>query len=243
MLSNATGAVVASLHRFPVKSMTGEQVDRLELDLRGCVGDRVWAVDTGDGRVGSGKTTRRFTAVPGLQLVQARLVDGGVVLRFPDGTEHPVEDPRTADRLSEHVGRAVSLAPETDGTHHDDGPVSLLGSASVEAVAGELGAPVAVGRFRANIVLRTTRAWAEDAWEGRRLRLGGVLLDVVSTTPRCVMVDAATAERPAQPGVLTAVGRLHGAELGIIAEVVEAGWVAVGDEVHLVGDGRAVLTP
>lgn len=238
----ATGALVASLHRYPVKSMLGEQVERLEVDARGGVGDRSWAVTTGDGKIGSGKAGPRFAALPGLQLLRARIVDGTVLVRFPDGLELPVDDRATAGLVGEHVGRAVGLAPETDGSHFDDGPVSLLGTASVSAVEAGLGAEVAAGRFRANAVLRTAEPWSEDAWEGRRLRLGGVLLDVVATSPRCVMVDAATAERPAQPGVLTTLGRLHQAELGIVAEVVEAGVVEVGDEVHLVGDGRAVLS-
>lgn len=233
---------VASLHRYPVKSVLGEQVDRLEVDARGCVGDRVWAVTTGDGMLGSGKAGHRFTALPGLQQLRARLVGATVLLRFPDGTELPVDDPAAALAVSRHVGNPVSLEPETDGTHFDDGPLSLLGTASVASVAAELGDDVSPARFRANVVLRTAEPWAEDAWEGRRLRLGSVLLDVVATSPRCVMVDAATAEAPALPGVLRAVGRLHHAELGIIAEVVEPGVVEAGDEVHLVGDGRAVLS-
>ncbi len=233
----ATGAVVASLHRYPVKSLLGEQVDELEVDARGCAGDRVLAVGTGDGMLGSGKAGRRFTALPGLQLLRARTVAGQVRLLFPDGEELAADDPRAARRLGEHVGRPVDLVREDGTPHHDDGPVSLLGTASVGAVAAELGAEVAEARFRANLVLRTTEPWAEDAWEGRRLQVGTVVLDVVATSPRCVMVDAGSADRPAQPGVLRAVGRVHGADLGVVAEVVGAGVVRVGDEVRLVGDG------
>ncbi len=234
----ATAVVVASLHRYPVKSLLGEQVEQLELDHRGCVGDRGWAVSTADGLLGSGKAGPRFRALPGLQLVRARLgEDGTVTLELPDGSRHDVADPAAALLLGAHVGREVSLVAESDGSHFDDGPVSLLGTASVDAVSAELGAEVPTGRFRANVVLRTAEPWCEDGWEGRRLRVGGVLLDVVATSPRCVMVDAGTAVLPAQPGVLRAVGRAHGAELGVLAEVVEPGVVTVGDEVYLVGDG------
>lgn len=249
MPSREPVAVVASLHRYPVKSLLGEQVDRLEVDARGCSGDRVWALTTGGGMLASGKSGRRFTAVPGLQQVRARLVDGTVVLRLPDGTETSVDDPAAPALLSASLGREVALVRETDDGsddglhdgvgHFDDGPVSLLGTASVAAVADDLGAPVPSSRFRPNVVLRTDEPWAEDAWDGRRLQVGDVLLDVVQTSPRCTMVDAATADTPAQPGVLKAVGRLNGAELGIIAEVVRGGTVAVGDQVHLAGDGPA----
>ncbi|MFC3688072.1 MOSC domain-containing protein [Aquipuribacter hungaricus] len=249
MPSREPVAAVASLHRYPVKSLLGEQVDRLEVDARGCAGDRVWALSTGGGMLASGKSGRRFTAVPGLQQVRARLVGGTVLLRLPDGTETSADDPAAPALLSAHLGREVTLLREADGSsdglhdgvgHFDDGPVSLLGTASVGAVADDLGAPVPTSRFRPNIVLRTDAAWAEDAWDGRRLQVGDVLLDVVQTSPRCTMVDAATADTPAQPGVLKAVGRLNGAELGIIADVVRGGVVAVGDQVSLVGDGPAL---
>lgn len=60
-----------SLHRFPVKSMSGEERNHLDVDARGCVGDRVWSVRTADGKIGSGKNTRRFAAVPGLLELRA----------------------------------------------------------------------------------------------------------------------------------------------------------------------------
>ena len=142
--AHGTGAVVASLHRYPVKSLLGEQVDALEVDSRGCAGDRVLAVGTGDGMLGSGKAGRRFTALPGLQLLRARTVDGEVLVRFPDGEELAVDDPRAARRLGEHVGREVGLVRESGVSHHDDGPVSLVGTASVAAVAAELGAEVPI---------------------------------------------------------------------------------------------------
>src|SRR3954469_16006455 len=69
-------ARVVSLHRYPVKSLLGEDLDAVELDERGVVGDRMWSVRTPDGKIGSGKTTRRFQAVPGLLQLRASS-DGG----------------------------------------------------------------------------------------------------------------------------------------------------------------------
>ena len=225
---------VSSLYRFPVKSMTGERVDRLGLDERGCVGDRQWSVRTAAGKIGSGKNTRRFGAVPGLLEVRAELRDGRVVMTFPDGSSCHADDADAAEQLSRHVGQPVTLARESDVMHFDDGPVSLVGSASLDAVAAAAGADVEAVRFRANLVLDTAVPFVEDAWVGRTLRIGSAVLRVELTSRRCVMVDMATADLPAQPGNLLTVGQLNDTRLGVIAAVVSPGSVACGDVLTMV---------
>lgn len=222
---------VIALHRYPVKSMLGEPVPRLELDSRGCVGDRVWAVRTAAGKIGSGKTTRRFAAVDGLLDLRAHQRDGHVVVSFPDGSTCTTDAPDAAQRLSHQLGQPVRLVPETDVSHHDDGPVSLIGRASVAAVGRERGEPVDPARFRANIVLDTSEAFVEDTWVGRQLQVGTAVLLVELSSPRCVMVNARTADLPVQPGNLAAVGRVNDGCLGVVARVVTPGTISVGDAV------------
>lgn len=220
---------VVQLSRFPVKSMTGEQLDRLALDARGVDGDRAWAVRTDDGHIGSGKSTRRFRRVPGLLDVVARTVGDAVEVTFPDGTTYGVDDAAAAERLSVHVGRPVAFARETDVDHFDDGPVSLLGTASVQAVTASRNEDVDPQRFRANVLVATTEPHVEQTWVGREVRLGTAGLRVVLASPRCVMVDLGTALLPPQPGNLKAVTALTDGLLGVVAEVVEPGVVRVGD--------------
>lgn len=222
-----TDAPVAALRRYPVKSLLGEAVDALDLDARGCAGDRDWSVRTADGHIASGKDTRRFAAVPGLLDLRAYAGDGGVTLVLPDGSALPVQE--AAGAVSAHVGQPVTLARETDVSHFDDGPVSLLGTASVDAVSAELGEDVDWARFRPNVLLRTERAFAEDDLVGRRLRIGGAVVEVTMASPRCVMVDLESADLPRGGGVLRAVGRVNGACLGVVARVVTPGRVRLGD--------------
>lgn len=230
-----TAGRVVSLHRFPVKSLLGESTDELDVDDRGVGGDRVWSIRTSGNKIGSGKNTRRFAAVPGLLTLRARTAGDGVRVTLPSGDELRVDDPAAATVLSRVLGQEVTLARESDVSHFDDGPVSLLGVASVQAVAAALGSDVDPGRFRANIVVDGLPPLGEDALVGTGVRIGEVLLHIAMRSPRCVMVGMATADLPAQQGVLRAVGRLNDAHLGVVARVLEPGRIRVGDHVRVEG--------
>lgn len=58
--------LVSSLWRYPVKSMRGEISPHVEVTIRGIDGDRLFAVRGSDGKIGSGKNTRRFSQIDGL---------------------------------------------------------------------------------------------------------------------------------------------------------------------------------
>jgi uncharacterized protein YcbX len=73
--------------------MLGERLTEVALDARGVVDDRRWCVRTLDGRIGSGKTTRRFATVPDLQLFRAAFDEQGVVVVLPDGARHALGSP------------------------------------------------------------------------------------------------------------------------------------------------------
>lgn len=224
---------VVALNRYPVKSMLGEEVSHLDMDNRGCAADRSWAVRTGGDKIGSGKNTRRFAAVPGLLELRAHHRDGRVVISFPDGSSCRIDDPDAALRVSRHLGQDVTLVEEGSVSHFDDGAVSIIGSGSIEAVAIAVGAEVDPVRFRANIIVEQPTAFGEENWIGRRIRVGEAVLQVTMASTRCVMVDASTADLSAQHGNLAAVGRLNDARLGVVASVVVPGCVHVGDALEL----------
>ncbi|WP_233583870.1 MOSC N-terminal beta barrel domain-containing protein [Micromonospora sp. CV4] len=72
---------VAEIRRYPIKSMLGEAVPLAEVGERGLAGDRLWAVRDLDGKLGSGKNTRRFRRMPGLFRLQAYAADDRGVAR------------------------------------------------------------------------------------------------------------------------------------------------------------------
>ncbi|HET7567215.1 MAG TPA: MOSC domain-containing protein [Gaiellaceae bacterium] len=220
---------VAALWRYPVKSLAGERLDELDLDARGVVADRLWGLVRADGKIASGKHTRRFRRVDGLLRHAARLgPDGEPVLELADGR---VLAPN--DALAEELaGPGWRFAREAAISHFDIGAVHLVttGSlASLEAFAGE---PVEQERLRPNLVLDAGDV-REEAWAGRRLVVGGVELEVTVPAQRCVMVGHAQRDLPKRRLLLKRIAEWNGVCAGMYASVVRSGRVRVGDAVEL----------
>lgn len=222
--------VVAGLWRYPVKSLRGEQVQRLAIEPRGVVGDRRWAVTGSDGKLGSGKTTRRFRRMPGLLSLQSGTdADGSVWVLLPTGSRRPVTDPVVAAAISELVGETVTLREETTVPHLDDSPVHLVATGAVTTLEEELGAgSLGVRRFRPNVVVEAP----DDAgWPGRLMRLGGAVVEIERPTVRCVMVTMAQPGADRRPSLLRELEHRQAGRFGQYARVVRPGIVSVGDPV------------
>ncbi|GAA2139670.1 MOSC domain-containing protein [Nocardioides koreensis] len=223
---------LATLRRYPVKSLVGETLAGVHVGTRGVEGDRLWSVRDLDGKLGSGKSTRRFRRMDGLLDLTAAY-DGDVpVIGFPDGTRVRGDDEAVHAALSAHVGRPVTLAREEDVSHFDDGPLHLVTTASLRHVSRAHGRVVDPRRLRPNFVLETEgEGMVEDGWVGTRIALGDELVvEIVQPMPRCVMVDLPQAGLPTDGGLLRTVTDLNQACLGVLATVVRPGTVAIGDE-------------
>jgi uncharacterized protein YcbX len=227
---------VAAIRRYPVKSMGGEPLTEAGVETRGLAGDRAWAVVAGDGRLGSGKTSRRFTRVDGL-LACTAVYDGATpVITLPGGDVVRAGDPHADARLSAALGRTVTLRPEGAVSHFDAAPVHLCatGAAAAVGLAAGIG-PLDPRRLRPNLVV----AADTDDWTGARLRVGATVeLIVTEPTERCVMVNAAQEELPADGRVLHAVSDHGDRCLGVYASVARPGTIRVGDAVVLLQDPR-----
>ena len=105
------------LRRYPVKSMLGEKVDRIEVTERGLAGDRAYALlDVETGKVASAKLPRRWGVLFSCAATFLDEPDGAglppVNIRLPDGSEVRSDDPGVDDVLSAVVGRSVHLTSE-----------------------------------------------------------------------------------------------------------------------------------
>lgn len=216
--------------------MLGEVVPAAEVGERGLVGDRLWAVRDEDGKFGSGKNTRRFRRMPGLFGFRAYLAEPVPVVELPDGRRFTADDPAGHRAVTDVVGRTVTLAPETTIPHHDEGPVSLLTTASLRALTklsgGEPGgAGINPVRFRANLLIDVAgTGFSEDEWPGRTLRIGAdVVLRVIRPLTRCVMIDMPQDRAVARNDLLKILAEHHELTFGVVATVEDPGQVAAGD--------------
>lgn len=229
--STRLGAVVA-LHRYPVKSLRGEQLDAVRVEARGVAGDRLYALRNPQGKLGSGKSTRRFSRMERLLDLQA-VYDGATpVVAFPDGEAIAGDDPHIHDRLSAHAGQPVTLAREDEISHFDDSPLHLITTAGLRT----LGLAAAdAQRFRPNIVIDVPGyGFVEDDWIGREVLVGDVRLRITGGAVRCVMIGMAQEQLPERPELLRQVGDLHDTCFGVYAAVVTPGEIAVGMDARLV---------
>ena len=220
---------VSTLHRYPVKSLRGETLPRVLVEDRGVRGDRLWAVCDPDGKLGSGKSNRRFRRMDGLLDLSATYDGETPVVAFPDGSRHRGDGESLDAALSAYIGRPVSLARESGVSHFDDGPLHLVTTSGMRLLAGARDAPVDATLFRANVVLDTGEqpGFVEERWIGRHLAVGEeVVLSVYDPMPRCVMLG---------PSLLRTVNTANDGQFGVVADVVRSGTVAVGDVVRLTG--------
>ncbi|WP_445257871.1 MOSC domain-containing protein [Nocardioides aurantiacus] len=223
---------VTKLRRYPVKAMAGEALDTAEVDDRGLVGDRWYAVVDEDGRFASGKAGRRFRRRDEVLAHAASTTADGVRVSGPGGT-WPVGDPALDVSLSELMGAPVRVLAEAGAPHQDAAAVSLVGTATLDWCREHLGVDGEVRRLRANLLVATDEPFVEEGWEGAEVEVGGVVLRVLERTVRCRMVDAAQDGLTEQPGFLTALGRERDASLGVYAEVRTPGTIRVGDPVSV----------
>ncbi len=129
----STIGTVASLHRFPVKSMQGEALASVELDENGVVGDRTWAFrDAETGKLVSAKRPRLWGA---LLECTASGVGEDVEVTLPDGETYGITDAGLRVSLSALLGREIAVEAATgpmQGTYESDWPeidgISLAGA-------------------------------------------------------------------------------------------------------------------
>ncbi|WP_328476020.1 MOSC domain-containing protein [Actinoplanes sp. NBC_00393] len=227
---------LVEIRRFPVKSMLGEAVPAADIGERGLAGDRLWAARDADGKFGSGKSTRRFRRMPGLFRLRAYAAEPAPVVEMPDGRSYSADDPAGHRAVSELLGRTVTLTPEASIPHHDEGPVSLLTTASLRALSQLSGGEPGGGevnplRFRTNLLIDGAGdGFPEDNWSGCRLRVGAdVVLRIVRPLTRCVMIDMSQDGAVERNDLLKTLADHHEMTFGVMAAVEHPGRVAAGD--------------
>jgi uncharacterized protein YcbX len=112
--------------------------------------------------------------------------------------------------------------------------ISIINLASVAALENAVGVPVHPLRFRGNVYVEGWPAWHEFDLLGKEIAVGnGARLKIVKRIVRCAAtnVDPATGARDlAIPETL--LQTFGHADCGVYGEVIEAGEIAVGNELR-----------
>lgn len=250
-------AAVAGLYRYPVKGLSPEALDQVDLAAGdGLPGDRRFAL----ARAGVAIDATAPAWLPKRNFLMLALNGRLAALETHyDAHSETLEvrragKPVAQGRLSDPLGRAVIedffaayLGAEAGGKPHlvaapsghmfsdcAERVVSLIGLATVADLERVAGQPVDPLRFRANIYLAGSGPWEEFGWIGRSLRIGGARLTVTGRIDRCAAttVNPATGDRDINVPKLLRQGFGH-IDLGVYARVESAGNVAVGDAVQI----------
>ena len=99
---------IATLFRYPVKSMLGETPDEIALDALGVVGDRIWAAR--DERRGDFSTGKRVAGLMSCTATSGE-ADAAPTITLPDGSRFPADADEASAKLSAAVDHPVTLWP------------------------------------------------------------------------------------------------------------------------------------
>ena len=208
---------VARLWRYPVKSMAGEPLQEAALGDFGVAGDRLLQVRDAAGRLVTSRSR------PGLLLHRATLGEDGRPL--VDG--RPWNSPDVARDVEAAAGPGAKLVAAEGPERFDILPLLVATDGALAAFGRD------PRRLRPNLVLGGVEGLAERGWEGRRIRIGEIVIALEELRERCVMTtfDPDTAAQDVE--VLLSIRRDFGGRLCLNASVERGGRVRVGDAVSL----------
>jgi len=253
-----------SAWRYPVKSMPGESLPEAYVGFAGVLGDRIYAIHhAGAPRAFPFLTARsrkemlrfrpRFRH-PELTLVPGNLTDAetrgpgltplfpssedlALAIDAPNGETLSVSDPALLGLIGGDQLKASDLTIiRSDRAITDCRPLSLLATQTIDEIGRAAGLTLDKRRFRENLYvdLNSGRGFAEDAFVGRRLRIGQKLtVQILERDIRCRMIGIDPDALDENPEILRYIAKSHDNTAGVYAAVLVEGLVRPGDEIVL----------
>lgn len=254
-----TFATLASIYRYPVKGLTPERLELVELETgQYFPGDRLFAIENGP----SGFVPEAPAFQPKIKFLMlmrnerlaaldARYDDASGELVIEQDAEEVVRGKLTTEagrdaieaffqRYARYELRGAPRVLEAPSGFRfvdtTEGYISLINLASCRALGDIVGQEVDPLRFRANLYLDGMEPWEEFDLVGHTIEIGTeVRLRVTQRIFRCAAtnVDPVTAKRDLEiPATL--MRNFGHTDCGIFAEVERGGLIGEGDEVRIV---------
>ena len=236
---------VASLWRYPIKSMGGERVSSIYAGPLGLRGDRRLAFRSAGAAAGkpmvSGeernallRCTARFLTPPE---TDAPVEPATAEVTTRDGARYRADDPAVIAALQAHVEKQNPMwLAHDDRPFMDCRPIALMSLETLRQISEEIGFALEPARFRENILLDMPglHGFGEDAFVGRTLRIGAnTEITIKERDPRCriITIDPVTGETC--PELVKLVAREHENRAGVYGVATVPGVLAEGDPVLL----------
>lgn len=236
--------------------MLGEQLEQANVGPGGIGGDRQWAVVDAESNVSL--SAKRYAD---LLCCRAWTIDGEVIIRLPDGREHPAGSAEVALGLSELLGRQVAtrsaqdietiqhefptavtegkgepflFEPGTEG-FFDCSPLQLLTTGTLAKLQQLLPASIIHrARFRPNFLVETSEiGFIENHWVNKDVNLGSLSCHIYDHTRRCVMVARGQGDLPLDPDVIRTVLKRNNGIAGVALKTLDSGTLCCGAKVEV----------
>jgi uncharacterized protein len=238
---------IHSIGRYPVKSMSGEELEEARVTFAGLAGDRVYAFVETDNRTSFPWMTARH----GHDWIRfrPRFLDPPpptdqipfperftTEVATPEGDCFRVDAPEFTQYLAKRFGRSLRLR-FSERSMTDAQPVSIFGLGTIRGLSAETGKDLDPRRFRANFYARWDNdiPFFEDTLVGRQLRIGdAVSVMALKKDVRCVMITLDPDDGSPFPALLECVARNHGGCAGIYGTVLAEGIVRRNDPIWLI---------
>jgi len=248
---------LAHIYRHPIKSHGSEHLDQVTLTAEQTLPwDRVWGVAHTETDIDGSEWAhcRNFTrgaANGSLMAIKARFDEATQQITLT----HPDLEPLTANPDTDGLkivewasaispegragpARVLRAATAADGrgfTDQVDPYISILNLTSLRVLSQKAGREMSPLRFRGNLWVDGAAPWEEFDWVGKRLSLGGAILQVEERIDRCRATEANpdTGKRDTNTLSLLEEGWDH-RDFGVFARVVRSGPVAIGDTLKVI---------
>jgi uncharacterized protein YcbX len=253
---------VESVWRYPVKSMRGEELDKIFAGFSGIYGDRLFAFKSSASPKGfpylTAREQRRLLqyrprfrysdkAAQPINLTEAESMGANPVsadpselmvdVETPDGKALAIDDPALMEMLRADIDQKHQLTlMRSERALTDCRPVSIFSLQSARQLTEETGTPIDKRRFRANVYvdLASDNGFGENELVGRSLKIGSkVIVRVLERDARCAMITLDPDTSERTPAVLKKVAQAHEGTAGVYGAVIVEGMLHKSDSVEL----------
>lgn len=248
---------IESLWRYPVKGMSGEQIEETPLTPGHPIdGDRRYAISIGGDKVANSPAGTWFKKAHFLQLMShealaalsctvkndhMHIAKGATQLLqgdLSDANGVAAVEAFFSSYMNEHMpghlhGMPKVVRLDRQAFTDTNAPwITLGGSASIDAYATATGTFPDARRFRLNMLVKTDIAFSESSLIGKDIMIGAAQLRIIAPVGRCAAIDVDPVTAKRGKDTLSIMRETFGhTDLGIFAEIILPGTVRTGDPI------------